>query len=68
MSKLISSPTNSRKHHSERSNQQTRKSSALVLPNGTKPFDNSIYDSNQFFQPSKQNDLTNRTTQKIKRT
>jgi hypothetical protein len=68
MSKLISSPSNPRKHHSERLVPQARRASALILPNGTKPFDNSIYDSNQFHQSSTQIGLDNRPTQKPKRT
>lgn len=47
MAKLITSPSVHRRHHSNRLSRQTLRPSSFVLLNGTKPFDDSIYESNQ---------------------
>jgi hypothetical protein len=67
MSKLISTPKHSKRHHSEQLLQRNPQSSALVLLTSEKPFDNSIYDSNQIHQVSSKDSLISRTTQKSKR-
>ncbi|CAF2931250.1 unnamed protein product [Rotaria sp. Silwood2] len=52
MSKLILSPTSSRRHHFNRLSQQTLRTSGFMLPNAAKPFDDSIYESNRFHHSS----------------
>ncbi|CAF1260474.1 unnamed protein product [Rotaria sordida] len=52
MSKLILSSASSRHHHSDRLSRQTRRTSGFMLPNTTKPFDDSIYESNQVHSSS----------------
>jgi hypothetical protein len=59
MSKLISTPRDFKKHRS------FPRTSIPVLPNGPKPFDNSIYDSNQI--PTKTTSI-NQSVRKTKHT
>jgi hypothetical protein len=67
MSKLISTPKHSKRHHSDRLLQRNPQSSALILSTSENPFDDSIYDSNQIHQFSSKDSLISRTTQKNKR-
>jgi len=67
MSKLISTPKLSKKHQSDQISQQISLTSALLLPNGPKPFDDSIYDSNQFHHSSSKDNTINRSIRKTKR-
>ncbi|CAF3357778.1 unnamed protein product [Rotaria socialis] len=52
MSKLILSPSGHRRHHLNRSSRQTLHPSSFILPNGTTPFDDSIYESNKMHHSS----------------
>ncbi|CAF3532834.1 unnamed protein product [Rotaria sp. Silwood1] len=52
MSKLILSPANSRRHHFNQLSRQTLQTSGFILPNAMKPFDDSMYESNQFHHSS----------------
>lgn len=61
MSKLISTPR-------EIKTQQIDRSSAFTLTNAVRPFDNSIYDSNQIFHSSSKDSSIHRTTPRTKRT
>jgi hypothetical protein len=66
MSKLISTPKDPKKHQSDRSPQQTSRAFALILPDGPKPFDDSIYDSNQIHRLSSKESSLNQSTRKTK--
>jgi len=64
MSKLISTPKVSKKHQSQ---QPMSLTSTLLLPNGPKPFDDSVYDSNQFHHLSSKDNSINQSMRKTKR-
>ncbi len=68
MSKLISPSRDFKKHQADRSPQQTSRASAFILPNGPKPFDNSVYDSNQIHHSLSKDSPINRSRRKTKRT
>jgi len=63
VSKLISTPRVSKKHQSQ---QPISLTSALILPNGPKPFDDSVYDSNQFHHLSSKDNSMNQSMRKTK--
>jgi len=67
MSKLIVTPKHSDKQQSTRASQHILQGLGL-LPNGSKPFDDSIYDSNQIRSSLSKGYATNQSIRKTKQT